>query len=481
MKLQLVLIAFLFSFAQTGISQAVIMSQEIPLHRDQDYSIIGKFKNKTLVFQNKGTEYEIQAFNNALLTLSWTKKLDLGKNRPEVLEVFAVENYFYVVYKFQSKGSSIIKIHKYNEDVNIINTTNIFNYGKKINVPDSKIVLSENKKKLLLYHSESSNKVEVAVFDLDKMGVLWNQTYMPKDLKFDNHFQQMLVDNEGGMHLVLVRENEYLKKDKSPHFELIYQSSNGGNAPIHTVSLEGKLSYDVKFKLDNKNQTLVAAGMYSYKNKARTEGYYYLNFPYSNPEKKLLSFYEFKQTFKEKLVSKKKKITKGLSDVGIQNIVFKKEGGIIIIGEQIKGFERASGNASRLSYYLQNNGGNQYSVDRYYEDLFLFSVYPNGQHEWDVILNKKKFSQDRNTAFASFFLTQTPQSLRFIYSDEIKKESNVNEYLIKENGLFVRNNILNVSSEELWLCFAKSHQVASNEILIPSKRKNRLKLVRMLF
>ena len=149
--------------------------------------------------------------------------------------------------------------------------------------------------------------------------------------------------------------------------------------------------------------------MYSEKNKGRTQGYYFMNVSYQNPKEKTLTFKEFDQDFKEQLVDKKTKTEKGLFDVGIQDIVIRRDGGAIIICEQLKDYERAttSNNAptTTRNYYGSRENG-RYAVDHYYEDLFLFSIHPDGDHHWQEILHKKQFSQDDDAAFFLFLFSQ---------------------------------------------------------------------------
>ena len=468
----------LFSTIQFGNSQEITISDEITLRSDQSYSIIGKFNEKLLLYQDKGTEFEIQAYNK-MLGLSWKKKLELDKKRPDVLDVFGVDEHFYVIYKYKNKGRSLIKVHKYNEAANLVDSTLVFDYGKRFYSPAPELVLSEDKKTILLYHTEYFSKIEVAVFSLAKMELLWDNTYNPKDLKFGQEFHQILVDNQGGMHMILNRHNDRLKKDKPPHFEIIYQTPTKEKATNYTVELEKKLSYDTYFKIDNLNRSLIAGGMYSEKNKGRTQGHYYINIPIADASKYVLTFQEYELSFMEQLVDKKTKVSKGLFDVGIQDIVIRRDGGIIIICEQRKDFERSSGTTATRSY-AQRQGG-RFVVDHYYEDLFLFSIHPDGTPHWETILHKKQYSQDDDAAFSSFFLAKTPENLRLIYNDEIRNENTVSEYIIKGSGEFDRNSILNTASQDLRLRFRESIQVASNEIIVPSERKSRLKLVRMLF
>jgi hypothetical protein len=456
-----------------------MVSEEITLRSDQSYSIIGKFKEKLLLYQDKGTEFHVQAYND-VLGLSWSKELELDKKRPNVLDVIGLEDYFYVIYQYKSKGQTIIKVHKYNEGANLVDSTIVFNYGKRFASPTPTIAVSEDKKKVLLYHTEYFSKIEVAVFDLGNMEPMWNKTYNPKDLNFGNDFQQILVDNQGGMHMVFIRDNERLKKDKLHHFEFLYQDPNIDIPNTYLVGMQGKLSYDSYFKVDNVNRNIVAGGMYSEKNKGRTQGYYYLKVPINDPLNHIVSFQPYELAFMEQLVDKKAKVTKGLFDVGIQDIALRQDGGIIIICEQRKDFERTPNSTRTPSRFYTRDLG-RYSVDHYYEDLFLFSVHPEGKHHWETILHKKQFSQDDDAAFSSFFLVKTTSKLRLVYNDEIRNENTVSEYVIKGSGIFDRNSILNTASQELRLRFRQSKQVAANEIIVPSERKSRLKLVRMVF
>ncbi len=476
MKVHWTFVLLLFLVCKIN-GQEVTISDELAIRSDQSYSIIGKFQGKLLLYRDKSTEFEVQAYNE-LLGLSWKKDLTLDKKRPEVLKVIGLEEHFYVIYKFKKKGHSFLKAHKYNAAANLVDSTLIVDFGKRFYSPAPEIVLSESKKNILVYHTEYYTNIEVISFSLDKMKVLWEETYSPPSLEYGREFHQILVDNEGGMHMILIRENDRLKKNKPHYFEMLYRNANVEVTRTSKVELRGKLSYDAYFRIDNLNKALVAGGMYSDKNKARTQGYYYIKIPIFDTDNYVVSFHEYQQDFKEQLVDKKAKVDKGLFDVSIQDIVLRRDGGILLICEQRKEYERQSSSYPR-SYYIRESG--RHVVDHYYEDLFIFAVHPDGTFHWETILHKKQFSQDDDAAYSSFFLAKTPQKLRLIYNDEIRNENTVSEYVIEGNGYFDRNSILNTANQGLKLRFKESQQVAANEIIVPSERKNRLKLVRVLF
>ena len=76
---------------------------------------------------------------------------------------------------------------------------------------------------------------------------------------------------------------------------------------------------------------------------------------------------------------------------------------------------------------------------------------------------------------------KTPKALRLLFNDEIKYENTVSEYVLKGNGGKDRNSVLNTSYQKLQLRFQDALQVSSNEILIPSERRSRLRLVKVVY
>ena len=81
--------------------------------------------------------------------------------------------------------------------------------------------------------------------------------------------------------------------------------------------------------------------------------------------------------------------------------------------------------------------------------------------------------------YSSYFLFRTPTSLRFLFNDEIKYENTVSEYVLNGNGDFERNSLLSTENLKLRLRFRDALQVNGNELIVPSERRNRLRLVKL--
>jgi transketolase len=111
----------------------------------------------------------------------------------------------------------------------------------------------------------------------------------------------------------------------------------------------------------------------------------------------------------------------------------------------------------------------------------VFSIHPDGELHWKDILHKKQYSQDDGAMYSSYFLLKTRSNLRFLYNDEIKQESTVNEYILTGKGTPDRKNIMNTQGVELMLVMKNATQVSADEVIIPSERRRQLKLIKLTY
>lgn len=478
MKTYLLLLSGLLLFCFQSNSQTISVSEGINIRSDHSYAIIGQLKDRILLYKDNTRDFTIQAYDEKM-GLSWEKELELDKKKPTPLEIVGLKNHFYVIYRYKDNGHHLVKVHKYNASANLVDSTIVVDYGKRFTLPKPEVLVSENKENIVLFHTEFYSKLEFTSFSLKEMKVLWQEELAPGDMQHGIDFQQLLVNNDGGMHLILNRENDRLKKDKPHHFEIFSRHTNKKGVVKSKIELPEKLTYDVFFKADNLNKSLVAGGLYSEKNKSRTQGYYYLTIPNDQPSEYTLNFHDFEESLMEELVEKKSRIAKGLFDVEVQDLAIRRDGGALIICEQRKELERQQASSYGASRIDQNKP--HLSASFYYEDLFILSLHPDGTRHWEKVLHKKQFAQEEDEIYSSFFLAKTPQQLRLIYNDEIQKDGIVSEYVVNGNGTNDRNSLLNTEDQELKLRLQESLQIAPNEIIVPSELNSKLKLVKVVY
>ncbi len=468
----------IFFLPNQATAQEINVSEEIAFLASQSYSVLGKFDNKLLLLTGKDKDYEIKAYN-ADLQLSWNKAVKLEGNYAEALAVLGTTDAFYLIYKYKFKGESIVKVNKYNAAAKLIADEILINYGKQIHIPTPSLVFSENKHKVLLYNMEYFADFEVASFDLAAMKQLWVKNFTPVNLDFENEFRQMLVNNEGSMYMALTRNNRKLKKDAAPFLEVIC------HAPVYNIStavqinMENRLSYDVDFRFDNQEKILIAGGLFSNKNFKQTEGFYTLKIPVINPSQYLLAFENYPSSLLTRLQTKAGKSS--LSNVGVQSIIFKEDKGVLLVCEEVQEFQRSSVSGFCPLGGQGGNGAGPIRKNYNYGDLFLIATNSAGDFEWENILNRKTFYNQKNQNYASHFIAETSEELRLVYNDKFSSDNIISEYVIQKDGAVNRNTLYNLMAENLKMQYYGGIQVAENEIIIPVLQKNNLKLIQMLF
>ncbi|MDP4820279.1 MAG: hypothetical protein NWR67_04690 [Saprospiraceae bacterium] len=446
----------LILFLVHGFAQSISVSNDIQLKNEAAYYLIGKMRENYLLFRDRTTEFEVQGFNNRLEE-GWTKEIELDKRLPKVLHVEGYNDAFYVFYRFRDKSNTVLKAHKYDGGANLRDSTVIRDLGYLFYTPDVKWVRSEDRSKFLFFFFDRQRIFRAIAFDVNDMKFLWDKVIEPADFDYYRDFVQATIDNAGNGYLVVMRDNFKSRRNKH-HYEVFQYNWQTDRIVTAVVNMMGRLTFDVFFRYD--------------KNPTRAIGTFYLNIPSSDPANRQLHFGLLNDTFVSSLEGEKS-VGKGIENAEIKDIILRTDSGILMVAEKTKLLERRSAGASRIYYDAR------FVIDYYYDELFVISIHPTGQEHWATVLPKKQFSQDDGGIFSSFFLFKTPSKLRFIFNDEVKNENTVSEYVLGGTGAFDRNSVLSTSGLELKLRFQDAVQINGNELLIPSERRNRLKLVRL--
>lgn len=450
----------------------ITVSDHISLRTDTRYHLLGELGGQILLFQDRGSKFEIQSFDKRMRE-SWTKELELDRRSPKVVDLIATDEHFYLTYFFRERNRTILKIHKYNAAANLVDSTRIADLGFLFFTPNFDLEQSEDESKLLLYYSDNNQEFHAYSFDLKKMQLLWEGMFKPEDYYYGENFVQALIDDSGRMHLALIYNN--YRSRRKEHFYHFY-TVDDGNFPAPTqVSMGDFLTYDVLFEYDNLNELIIGGGLYNERDINRAKGYFYINVDPLQPEKKIIHHTGFNDQLIESLKGEKIKENKGIDEISIRDIVLRRDGGILLVTERNRQLERRTGTSGRSFY----SGNLRLMVDYYYDELIVQSIHPTGELHWENILHKRQYSQDDNGAYSSYFLLRTPSQLRFLFNDEIRFENTVSEYVLNGIGSLDRNSLFNTKNLELKLRFRDALQVSARKVIVPSERRNRLRLVKL--
>lgn len=476
MKLSAFFLLFFFLFPCLSQAQKVTVSDEVSIRTDNAYDLLGKMGDKFLLYQEKSTKVEIQAFN-ANLRESWKKELKFDNKRYEITGLIRDTNQFSIIYHYRKKGVNHVKFHKYDPAANLIDSATVKMYKHSFGAPKYSLIYSENKKIALLYSIKNQKDIQAFAYHLDSKEILWERKFEMEDSRFFTEHTEILVSNSGDMYLALLKDNRKNKMDK--HHYLIYRcSAYAQEVEILRIPMSGRLTFTIAFNYDNKNKNLVAAGLYSEKNLSRSNGYFSLVIPAHDPTNYQLKLEPFSPELIADLEGKIVADFKGMEDVRIQDIIFRRDGGMLLFFERTKEYERRMAGAGRG---MVGSDGLRYIVDYYYENMFIIALHPDGKKHWEQVLHKKQYSQDDQAVYSSYFIFKTPSSLRLIFNDDIRNENTVSEYIINPLGDYDRNSVMSTENQSIRLRFRDAVQVASNEIIVPSEYRSRIKLVQVVF
>lgn len=460
-------------------AQELVLSESVPLRTEVAYYLVGKFKDKHLILRERPNEFTVNAYN-ADMTLGWEKELELPKRRPEILDIWDYDNRFYVLFSHRVKGETHLRMHKYDGGANLVDSTLVRNMGNQFLKPDFSILQSENRRMIQIEKNNFSESREIYVFDLGRMEMLYETTFTPPDFNANADYDQLLIDNEGSSYHIIERFNRRSKK-KAHHFAVFAYDVNTNAPRSFQVRMNGRLSYDVLFAMDNQNKAVVGAGYYIDKSYNRANGTFFVSAPVSNPASAIGKFIPFDKTLLETVEGQNKKQRIYLSEIRVKDLIIRRDGGVLIVGEK---FKRLEARLSPATQATTTNFGNRFSpftADFFFDDIFIVAHHPSGDMHWTNFFYKRQYSKNDQGIFSSYFVMKTPSQLRFLFNDEIVQNTTVSAYNVFPDGDYNRKAILNANFQNIKLRFVDSKQVAANEVIVPSEFKSELRLLKVTF
>ncbi len=456
-------------------AQKLKISEKISIRNDDGYEILGKINDMIYLYRDRPESYQIQTFDKNM-NLKWTKELELEKRRVRILHLVNRQNRITLLYQYKNKGNTYIKLREYDPTLSLSSSDTIMVMEQRPFSPNWIVYPSQNKRVLAFENVEKSTRFEGFTFDLNTKKIIWEKTLTPSDYNRNINHHQTLVGDDGSLYIITDYDNRKLAR-KDTRFKIFKYHPKTEESIEQNIHLEEKLWFDAEFALDNLNGSLLAGGLYSERRTSESNGIFYLNAPVNNLEQYTLEFTAYDEELLKNLLGKEVQNPHTVKEVSIQDVILRRDGGILLVAELNKKFTRQ--NASRFNNAYRDYAS--FQVDYYYEDIMVISLHPNGQIHWNKVLHKYQYSQDDDAIFSSYFLLKTKSSLRFLYNDEIKSENNVNEYIVIGNGQYERQNLFSTAGEEIRLRLKDARQVAGNEIIIPSEYRLELRLVKLTY
>jgi len=466
----------LFAFACNLLSQEVAISDELSIRNYFSYELLGQVDDRILVYRDKGFSKEIDVYNEDMEHTQFSEFI-FEKKKTDIYTIIGQDTAFQMIYGFLEKDSLVLKLREYDKVVRLIDSTTLIKIHKKEIKRRFSYTISEDKSKILLTTVNNENLVRFILYNCRQKAITWHQLILFTDKNYRD-FENIVLTNDGQI-LLQIENND--SDTERIDFTLLQPSNNSQFDFV--IGMQGFSHHNVFYKYDNANKNLVVSGNYSEKKGKEVKGLFF----YKKKMGEILAsdspeFIEYNTSLGQELLQGRKRNRKHVyDDLEIKDIILRNDGGALIVSEITKDFSRRSPYNSTYS----RNGSNSFSrrgwVDYYNEDIVVLNVNPEMTIDWTKVLYKKQFSQDDDAVFSSFYVMKTPSRLRFIYNDDIKKNSTVSEYLMDPAGRIARNSLLSTQYQNMKLRFSDAIQLSANSILIPSEKNYDLNLVKITY
>lgn len=474
LTLLLLAIAF-FSVCTPLEAQRLDLSPEIPMRSSTEFSIIGRVQDYNLVLLQENDKFQVLAFDEEM-SRAWERDIVLERKSTDLLDVVTDGRSIAMYYYYKHRGEVFLQVRRYDERMMLIDSSQIKQFDRRPFSPTPKLYVSQNKQKVAFVNVQSDSKLEIQLYDAQLDSTIIDMVYSPVGFSHRNDFFDFLVDDEGGMHVILTKDNKKIKQAFN-RLEVTSFAPNSQNFRQYNLDFQGRLWYDMELTYDNRNQQIIGAGFASTKSGAEAHEVFYLRLPQTESDSNMLVFTPFDPDYLTLLLGRNLDKNIGLSEVDIRQIIPRIDGGVLLVAERNRRYIR-----NVNSYYsMYNRSQNAVQVDYHHDEVLLFSLHPDGQIHWNEVLHKKQYSQDDDGEYSSFFLMLNRSNLRFIYNDAIQRHTTAYEYVVSPSGQMVRNSLFNTKRYRLMLLMRDACQVSSDAVLIPSEYKSRLKLLQMTF
>lgn len=475
----------LFWLSLPAVAQQVNTSMPIDFNvRNEGVSILAEHNGTIYVHLFNRSEHRIAAFRENL-GLKWDKYLPVDLRQYEVEEVLFEKGHFIGLYTEKVKGGRLVVGQRYDYNLDSV--------APKIRIdsiegkfaratPEVQIQFSQNRQLMAIYYIEE-------VFDDDdilhytlltpSLAVVGkNYVRIPTD-DTRSEFHELLVRNDGEV-FVITADFKDSGKDHAKRYLIQRSSRNFAKDSTYYVSAgQNRFLNNMRFRIDNTNRTLVTTGFYTedYRQPVNAEGLYFLVLDLDNNKVLTSSFQEFPTEFIAKIkgVRNPKRADK-LYTFLIDDVILRQDGGALVVAESYYRTYRA--NAPMYDIYGMPMRS-ETTISYHFDEIIVVSLHPDGQMHWKNILIKSQNSTGDFGRYGSYAIMNTGKYLLFLFNDDLNTRTNVVQYAIDGSGTMDRDILLNSRKYDVYLLPQFGKQISARSIVMPSIRKNELRLLKV--
>lgn len=467
MKKILLIVLIVFT-GYVNIAQKTVLSEKTEISfRNDDFAIIGKYKNLNAVYINANQKAEVVFYNS---NMEFEKRIELPFIKKASANIHFVSSKDGLLVFFEQKSAKKINLFasKLQEDttfsspISLLETTSAFLKERT----EFKFAHSEDKQKHLIYnYSESNNQWELQAVVVDKELAI--ETNISQTIAQDNFYflNEQAISNNGTIYLTSSNRNP--NKGSMEDLNVLIATQSQPAFTIVQTNLNNHAVSDLQLIIDNKNNQLYVSGFFSDNKFSSPKGIFYLTVD----ENKTQSTAHFTTLALQ--------LQNGISDfrnLQMRAISLKKEGGIELIAEKFSQITRTISSGPVLTLGMNTMQEITRTVQEYnYDEVIIFNLKIDGTLAWSQTLLKDQQTQDDGGIYSSFGLLENKLGKVYIFNDMNTKNTRLMACYANNKGALSIKEIQTTKEIDDWNVMPRStKQISANELMLPCVSKNQL-------
>jgi hypothetical protein len=467
--------------------------------RRTEFEVIGKVAGNFLVYKNNRNDHDICVYDSEM-KLKQRVKMDDSERWINV-DFISYPDYCYMVYQFQRRNTLYCVGVKLDGNGKMIgkpydlDTTQIgFSASNKIYTT----IHSEDKKRIMIFKINNRNQKSFFFTTLlynDQMELQGRNRLSIAMEERNDFFTDFLLTNEGD--LVFGKFRRTQNSDLISKIMMVKKAPEDIEFSTRDVDTRSLILDEIKLKVDNSNKRILLSALYYKQRRGNIEGLYSLRWDKERNEKLNDSLTVFNDELRSLAKSSEANRKMAFNDYFIKNIITRKDGGFIVIGESLYSTSRGNtfnrwnylnwGNPwmSPIDYYYWspmysspwympwNRYGNTGSTRYYAENIMVLSFDREGGLEWSNIIDKSQYD-DETDNLISFQVMNTGGEIHFLFNQFERRTLLLHDQSLAPDGKIVRNPTLKNLDKGYEFMPRFGKQVSARQIIIPCLYRNYL-------
>lgn len=380
-------------------------------------------------------------------------------------------------------GSEQLLVHRYNEqavEIEAPKQLHRLSYGQGQKPGRFIVTQSFSGKRILFANVIRGGEIAVNLLITD-------ESYNPIEEKtidfeisdFGFRLADILIDESGNAYIIYsnYETRGFRRGEDKPFWGLVVVKADKREMRSYSLTKENVFLSRVKMSLNRANRQLTVAGFYGLKSPTGSKGTldFALDLQTMEPLRHELIAYAYNMVVS---VAGKKAADRGeeLLDIELRRIVSRSDGGYLLVGEEY--FITEQTYTFFINGIAQVNTRNVYN----YGKVILISVGPNGEPEWEKVINKNQKSMQDAGFFTSLIVIPQKDRVDIIFNEsaDAMSENRIYRYYVGNRGEVQRQYLLKSLTTAVSIITRESRQIDSESVLFATTKDRKFALLRYL-